>query len=122
MNKMMEYKGYHASVDFDATDEIFIGEVFGINDSLNFHGKSVEELKEMFIQCIDNYLALCKETGKEPEREFKGSFNVRVSPELHRNLALNAANEKKTLNQYVAESLEFAMSNYKLAETSEKYQ
>lgn len=121
MDKMMEYKGYHATVDFDAVEEVFIGEVFGINDTLIFHGKSVNELKKMFIQCIDDYLELCKKSGKEPEREFKGSFNVRVSPELHRNLALNAANEKKTLNQYVAESLEFALNNYKIAESREKY-
>ena len=48
MNSMLEYKGYHASVEFDAEDNLFIGEVFGINDSLNFHGTSVTELKEMF--------------------------------------------------------------------------
>ena len=52
MNSMLEYKGYHASVDFDAEDNLFIGEVFGINDSLIFHGTSVTELKEMFKQCM----------------------------------------------------------------------
>ena len=59
MNSMLEYKGYHASVEYDAEDNIFVGEVFGITDSLNFHGTSVTELKEMFEQCIDNYLESC---------------------------------------------------------------
>ena len=44
MNSMLEYKGYHASIEYDAEDNIFVGEVFGITDSLNFHGTSVTEL------------------------------------------------------------------------------
>ena len=105
MKKMMEYKGYHAKVYFDARDDIFVGEVFGLNDSLNFHGSTVQELKEMFHQSIDNYLELCNKLGEEPEREFKGSFNIRVQPELHRQLAYNALKEGKSLNQYINESL-----------------
>lgn len=61
---MLEYKGYHASVEFDAEDNLFVGEVFGVSDSLNFHGESVGELKEMFKQCIDNYLEICQKIGK----------------------------------------------------------
>ena len=59
----------------------------------------------MFHQSIDNYLELCNELGEEPEREFKGSFNIRVQPELHRQLAYNALKEGKSLNQYINESL-----------------
>ena len=110
-DQMLEYKGYHAKIYFDARDDIFVGEVFGLNDSLNFHGSTVQELKEMFHQCIDNYLDLCKELGEEPEREFKGSFNIRIQPELHRQLAYNALNEGKSLNQYINESLEQFVSN-----------
>lgn len=105
MNSMLEYKGYHASIEYDADDNIFIGKVFGITDSLNFHGTSVVELKEMFKQCIDNYLELCKKVGKKPEKEFKGTFNVRIAPELHKKAALEAARRKMTLNQYVAKAI-----------------
>ena len=94
MSSMLEYKGYHATVEYDAEDDIFVGEVFGIADSLNFHGTSVEELKAMFRQSIDNYLELCKQIGKNPEKEFRGSFNVRISPELHRKAALEAEKQK----------------------------
>ena len=76
MSKMMEYNGYHAQIEYDADDELFVGKVYGIADSLNFHGTSVAELEEMFHQSIDNYLLMCAETGKTPETEFKGSFNV----------------------------------------------
>ncbi|MCM1144761.1 MAG: type II toxin-antitoxin system HicB family antitoxin [Lachnoclostridium sp.] len=102
---MLEYKGYHAAITYDADDELFIGEVFGIADSLNFHGSSIEELKQMFAQSIDNYLDFCKQVGKEPEKEFKGSFNVRIPSELHKKISLLAAQQKITLNQYVVNAL-----------------
>lgn len=104
-NSMLEYKGYHASVEFDAEDNIFVGEVFGITDSLNFHGESVDELKEMFAQCIDNYLEICEQIGKQPDKEFKGTFNVRITPELHKRAALEAEKQKITLNQFVSNAI-----------------
>lgn len=105
MNSMLEYKGYHASVEYDAEDNIFVGEVFGITDSLNFHGTSVTELREMFEQSIDNYLELCEKIGKNPDKEFKGTFNVRIPPEMHKRVALAAAKQKITLNQYVMRAI-----------------
>lgn len=106
MSSMLEYNGYHAAIEYDAEDNIFVGEVFGITDSLNFHGTSVEELNVMFHQCIDNYLDLCKKNGKNPDKEFKGSFNVRITPEMHKKAALAAAEQKITLNQYVMKAIE----------------
>ena len=106
MSKMMEYNGYHAQIEYDAEDELFVGKVYGITDSLNFHGTSVTELEEMFHQSIDNYLAMCAEVGKIPDKEFKGSFNVRISPELHKEISLRAGKEGITLNQYVLKALE----------------
>lgn len=105
MNSMLEYNGYHATVTYDADDDLFIGEVFGIADSLSFHGSSIDELKQMFANCIDNYLDLCKQTGKEPEKEFKGSFNVRIPSGLHKQISMLAAQQKITLNQYVVNAL-----------------
>ncbi|MBQ9990510.1 MAG: type II toxin-antitoxin system HicB family antitoxin [Lachnospiraceae bacterium] len=106
MNSMLEYKGYHASIEYDAEDNIFVGEVFGITDSLNFHGTSVTELKEMFEQSIDNYLELCEKIGKSPDKEFKGTFNIRIPSEMHKRAALEAAKQKITLNQYVMKAID----------------
>ena len=105
MNSMMEYKGYHATVEYDSDDNIFVGEVFGITDSLNFHGESVAELKSMFHQSIDNYLVLCDKTGKKPDKEFKGTFNVRIPTALHRQAALAAKRQNISLNQYVVKAI-----------------
>ena len=106
MSKMMEYYGYHAQIEYDNDDKIFVGKVYGIVDSLSFHGTSVAELEEMFHQSIDNYLLMCSQTGRTPDKEFKGSFNIRISPELHRGISLQAAQEGISLNQYVLRALE----------------
>lgn len=116
MSKMMEYRGYHASIVFDAEDGIFVGEVFGIADSLNFHGTTVDELRLMFERSIDNYLELCEKIGKEPDKEFKGTFNVRISPEMHKKAALEAAKNNISLNQYVQNCIEhsFEQNNHEI--------
>lgn len=101
MKRMLSYKGYHAKIEFDADDMIFVGEVFGIQDSLNFHGTSIVELEEMFHQSIDNYLEMCAFLGKSPDKEYKGSFNVRINPDLHRKASEKAQQMGITLNQYV---------------------
>lgn len=102
---LMEYNGYHAKIEYDADDCIFVGSVLGLNDMLSFHGKSVNELQTAFKNCVDNYIAWCKEAGKEPEKEFKGAFNVRISPAAHRAVAIKAAGEGMSINQFVAEAI-----------------
>lgn len=56
MSLVYEYKGYKASVKYDAEDNIYVGEVLDIKDSLNFHGCSVSEAEKMFRQSVDNYI------------------------------------------------------------------
>lgn len=97
----MEYKGYHADIRYSDEDRMFVGEVFGLNDSIGFHGASVDELEEMFHQSVDNYLEMCREFGKEPDKEFKGKFNVRIPPMLHRAAAYYAKKQEISLNDFV---------------------
>ena len=105
MNQFMEYKGYHARIEYSAEDETFVGRVIGITDTLLFDGGSVEELTDMFHQSVDDYLASCAEIGKAPEKEYRGSFNVRLSPELHRRAAIAAEGRSLTLNQFMNEAV-----------------
>lgn len=58
-------------IEYDAEDDIFVGEVFGIKDSLNFHGNSIGEFRNIFSQSIDHYIELCEKTGKNLDKEFK---------------------------------------------------
>jgi predicted HicB family RNase H-like nuclease len=102
----MEYKGYHASIKYSEEDNLFVGEVIGVNDTLGFHGSSVTELEDMFHQSVDNYLEMCREFGREPDREYKGQFNVRISPQLHKTVVLYAKLRNQSLNDFVITALE----------------
>lgn len=110
MKRMLEYKGYRAKIEFDAEDMIFVGEVFGIRDSLNFHGTTIEELNEMFHQSIDNYLEMCAYFSRSPDKEYKGNFNVRIDSELHRKASEDAIKQGITLNQYVENAIKKAVN------------
>jgi hicB family protein len=106
IKQMMEYKGYHAEIKYSDEDRLFVGRVVGLSDTLAFHGASVSELEEMFHQSIDNYLALCREVGKTPEKEYKGRFNVRIPAALHRTAVLCAKQRDMSLNDLVTRALE----------------
>ena len=110
MKNMLEYKGYHAKIEFDKEDMLMVGSVFGIQDVLAFHGTNIQEIVDNFHQSIDNYLEMCAEFGRNPDKEFKGSFNVRIDPELHRQAALEADRSGMTLNQYVEKAIRLAVS------------
>ncbi len=103
---MMKYKGYSASIGYDEDDKIFVGEVFGIQDSLNFHGRSIDELETAFHNCIDDYVDFCKQVGKEPQKTFSGCFNVRTLPELHEEASMFAVENKISLNQVITMAIE----------------
>lgn len=101
MNDILEYKGYYGNVHFSAEDETFIGEVIGINDTIVFEGETVEELKASFFESVEDYLDACREVGKDPDKTYKGSFNIRISTDLHRDAAMLAAIKKISLNDFV---------------------
>ena len=102
---MLKYKGYAGIVEYDAEGKIFTGEVLGIRSVVTFQGRTPEELEASFRDSIDLYLAMCREDGVQPEKPYSGKFNVRISPELHRALAVKAAEQRKSLNEWVAEAL-----------------
>lgn len=53
-----------------------------------------------------DYLAFCAERNEEPEKPFSGSFTVRVTPELHRAIAVQSKLAHQSLNSWVSEALE----------------
>lgn len=106
MKDLMIYKDYIGSVHYSTEDEIFYGKIEGINDSISYEGSSVSELKAAFEEAVEDYLELCNLNGKEPEKMYKGSFNIRIRPELHKKAAQRALIEGKSLNQYVEEAIE----------------
>lgn len=111
MTDKLKYKDFIGTVHFSTSDEVFFGKIEGINDLITFEGETVSKLKKAFKEAVEDYLELCKETGKEVFKSFKGSFNIRLNPELHSQLFENATLEGKTLNQYVKEAIIEKLSN-----------
>lgn len=101
----LEYKGYTGSIEYSKEDGLLFGKVLGIIGLISYEGKTGIELEEDFKEAIDTYLADCKREDITPEKPFKGSFNVRISAELHRRAALQAMEDKISLNNFVAESI-----------------
>ena len=101
MNNTIQYKGYIGSVEFSEEDSIFYGKVMGIRSLISYEGESARELLEDFHGAVDDYLKSCKAEGKEPEVAFKGSFNIRLSPELHKRIYIYAAAHQMSMNRYI---------------------
>lgn len=101
----MEYKGYTAKVEFDDEANLFHGQVLNLRDVITFQGTSVGELRQEFEASVDDYLEWCAERGEEPEKPFSGKFVVRLEPALHRDIAVKAELEGKSLNTWVKDAL-----------------
>lgn len=105
MSNLLSYKNYNGTVEYSKEDSCLFGKVVGIKSLLSYEGDSVQELEQDFQNVINEYLADCKERNVEPEHPYKGTFNVRISPELHRNIAVYAIEHGKSLNAAVEEAI-----------------
>ena len=102
---VLEYKGYNGTVDFSAEDNILCGKVIGIKSLISYEGDSLKSLREDFEGAVDEYLDLCAREGIEPEKAYRGSFNVRIAPSVHRDLVLYADAHHQTLNSTVEQAI-----------------
>lgn len=106
MNNTIQYKGYVGSVEFSEEDGIFFGKVMGIRSLISYEGETAKELLDDFHGAVDDYLETCKAEGKEPEVAFKGSFNIRLSPELHKKIFIYTIEHHMSMNKYIEETLQ----------------
>ena len=111
MSNTMEYKGYLGSVEFSPEDTLFFGKVLGIRALISYEGENARDLVEDFHGAVDDYLALCVAEGIEPEKAYKGSFNVRISPELHKQAVIAAMSQQMSLNSFVENSIQQAVAS-----------
>ena len=109
MKNIIEYKGYYTKIEYSVPDKVLHGKIEGINDLVNFECDTASEAEEKFREAVDDYLALCKDLGQEPQKPYNGIFNVRLTPDLHRQAVIKAADEGMTLNQFVASAVKKAL-------------
>jgi len=111
MKDLLQYKDFLGSVHFSPEDSVFFGKIEGINDMVTFEGKTVDHIKKSFKEAVEDYLEICKQTGKEPFKSYKGSFNIRITPELHKKAVQKSVLRGVSLNQFVQKAIEHELAD-----------
>jgi len=112
---MMEYKGYLGTVEYDAEAKIFHGDVINTRDVITFQGTTANEIERAFRDSVNDYITWCKEEGVEPEKPYSGKFNIRLSPDLHRQIAILSKKMHISLNSFVEKAITDEVAAYNRA-------
>lgn len=105
MKNVFEYKGYLGSAEIDTEGMALVGKLLFIRDVVAYSADSLQGLDAAFREAVDDYLGTCEQLGEEPDTPCKGTFNVRIGPELHRQVALVARAKGLGLNEFVVHAL-----------------
>lgn len=98
----MRYKGYWAEIKYSDEDECFCGYIEGLKeDIISFEGETVKDLKRDFKNAIEDYLKTCKELNKKPEKQCKGSLNIRLGVELHNKVKMKSIEKNISINELI---------------------
>jgi len=103
---ILKYKDYEGTAELDMTRGICRGKVLFIDDLVTYESASPADLQKEFEAAVDDYLETCAMLGKEPLRPFRGLFNVRVTPAIHRSATLRAVADGVSLNDVVVRALD----------------
>ena len=106
---LFRYKGFYGSAQASVEDHCLYGKLEFIEPLVSYEGQNIEELEQAFKDAVDDYLLDCEKLGREPAKSCKGSFNVRIGPELHRNALIAAKERNLNLNEFVKRSIEQAV-------------
>lgn len=100
---VLAYKGYQGSVTWE--DGLLAIRVLHIDDLVIDHCRDAAKVENTFHALVDEYIETCSELDREPEKPFKGSFNVRISPDLHRLAAMAATSAGISLNAWITDAV-----------------
>ena len=100
---------YTYRVTWSADDGEFVGLVAELPSLSWLHSDQIEALRgiRQLVQDVVADMESSGETVPEPfaERPYSGEFKLRIPPELHRALAIKAAEENVSLNRLVSSRL-----------------
>ena len=105
MANTIEYNGYIGSIEYSPEDKCFFGKLEMIDDLVTFEAITAEELESNFHNAVDEYIQTCKELGREPQKTYKGVFNVRIDPKLHKQIYQKALKAGISLNAFIQQTL-----------------
>jgi len=102
----LKYKSQIGSIEHDLDRGMLYGKLLFINDLVTYEAENLPALEAEFKVSVDEYLADCEAMGIQPNKPFKGSFNIRIGRDLHKKLAMKAADEGLGLNEAVQQAVE----------------
>ncbi|WP_107669207.1 type II toxin-antitoxin system HicB family antitoxin [Cyanothece sp. BG0011] len=106
---MVNHNHYCYRVTWSVEDEEFVGLCVEY-PSLSYLHEDRYAALEGITNLVKEIVADMEANGEkvpEPiaEKSYSGKFQVRITPELHRKLAIEAAEENVSLNRYVSHKL-----------------
>ncbi len=104
--KLLEYKGYYGSIDFDLESKKLYGQLLGIKGAYIYEGNTLEELENDFRQFVDDYLYDCENDGIKPQKPNLGNLNVRLKPDTYLKAVREAKRVGISLNRYINQAVE----------------
>lgn len=104
--EIMKYKDFEGTAELDTELGICHGRILFITDLITYESDSPRDIKRQFELAVDDYIETCESLGREVKRPFKGLFNVRIPPELHREATIKAISEGVKLNEIVVKAIE----------------
>jgi predicted HicB family RNase H-like nuclease len=105
-------------VAYSEPDKCFFGKIEGIDGLVNYEGESVAELTAAFQEAVEDYLIFCEEHGCKPEKSYTGTFNVRIAPSAHREIANRASEAGISINAFVKQALDKVLREERKASDS----
>ncbi|MDH2998762.1 DNA repair protein [Pasteurellaceae bacterium LFhippo2] len=105
MRNIMEINGHKATIEYDPEIEMFRGEFTNLNGGADFYADNVADLRKEGEQSLKIFLDVCKEKGIEPYKSYSGKFNLRISPELHAEVALLASSQNLSINEWISKTI-----------------
>ena len=102
---ILKYKDYEGTAELDMSRGVCRGKILFINDLVTYEAATPADLQREFEAAVDDYVDTCNAVGNEPQRPFRGAFNVRVPKLLHRSAAMRAVADCTSLNEVVVPAL-----------------
>ncbi|MEO8161302.1 MAG: type II toxin-antitoxin system HicB family antitoxin [Arenimonas sp.] len=103
--EMLSYKGYEGTTEIDMQRDCCFGRLLFVADLVTYEARTPAELRKEFEAAVDDYLETCATVGKLPVKPCSGVFQVRVTPQLHRDAVLRAIRDGVALNAVVSQAL-----------------
>lgn len=103
---ILKYKDYEGSAELDMVRGVCRGKILFVDDLVTYEASAPADLQREFEAAVDDYLETCVALDKTPNRSFRGMFNVRVAPDIHRAAGLRALADGVSLNDVVVRALD----------------